>query len=109
MDDMRKSTRLKLKKLGAKYQAMVGWWGGAIVAAAPAGYYWAADPGVHELVDDPSWEDSEEEAAKDLIERMSYGIDKCDTPDCGWCKDPGYPEMVDVIYDPRTTVKKVAD
>jgi len=48
---------------------------------APKGYIWV--DGVHEFVDSTHepWKPDYE----DLINRMSFGVVKCDDPDCEWC------------------------
>lgn len=53
---------------------------------APKGKIWSCNL-IHCLVGncfkgDPKWY---EEVWKDLYERMSYGLEECDDPDCEWC------------------------
>lgn len=101
---MRKATEARLIKLGKQYEAKIGYWAGALVSNAKPGYVWSCSGDIHELVADLSGQ-SEEEAAKDLIDRMNYGIEKCQDVDCDWCNDDdgdgGYEEMRGVIYDPE--------
>ncbi len=53
---------------------------------APNGMIFSCDS-IHLLVGncfkgDPAWY---EEVWKDLYDRISFGVEKCETPDCEWC------------------------
>lgn len=55
---------------------------------APVGMYWNSD-GIHCLKMDWMHGDSEfrKDAIEDALERVRYGVDACNDPDCDYCLD----------------------
>lgn len=53
---------------------------------APAGYCWSCDPGLHGIVGVPWDDETMADVWKDVLERVRFGIEKCN---CGQCPDIG--------------------
>ena len=80
--------RKAAKQIGATVHGPVN---GEIFVIAPMGEVWSCDGSIHELVAS-GWrlefiEDLESYLIKDLMERMSYGLTRCDDQGCEWCND----------------------
>lgn len=52
---------------------------------APKGFVWKCDGTIHELIDScyRPWKPD----YQDLIDRMNYGIEKCEEINCEWCNE----------------------
>lgn len=82
------STLAQAKKVANKFKATlvdqkVGY-AHECCCEAPKGHIWKCD-GLHELVDSANrpWKPD----YQDLIDRMNYGVEKCEVSDCEWCNE----------------------
>jgi hypothetical protein len=82
------TTLAKAKKVAAKFKATlvdekVGY-SHCCRIEAPKGHIWV-EGAVHELVDDTdrSWKPDYQY----LIDRMEYGVEKCEDINCDWCNE----------------------
>lgn len=69
-------------KLGAKVEEDKSYSFHCCRVEAPKGYTWKCSD-VHELVDETNrpWKPD----YADMLERMQYGVARCETEDCEWC------------------------
>lgn len=78
-----KDVRRLAKKFGAKVEVDNGGLTRVVMVEAPKGHVWKCDD-LHELVDSV-YKGPWPQDYDDMIERMNYGIAKCEIPDCEWC------------------------
>jgi hypothetical protein len=88
----RASVRLRAAQLGALVHFHVDREGleHEITIDAPDGYIWTASA-VHQLVQCGADGTPMDALAADALERMAYGLERCDDPDCDICH-PDEPE-----------------
>lgn len=76
-----KSVKAAAHKIGAEVEYTKEFGCYELLVTAPPGYCWEEE--LHQFVDSgylpwaPDW--------ADMLERMSYGVEKCETLGCEWC------------------------
>lgn len=71
------------KKIGAT----VEWTESATMVDAPVGFTWRCDDGLHCLVHGHNPRYGQKPHYEDILERMEFGLEKCEAKDCEICEE----------------------
>lgn len=77
----------KVVALACKLGATLDYAGGEINVEAPPYHTWKENPGVHELVNSPWDDETQDDLWARALERMEFGVEPCTIQECEWCAD----------------------